>query len=160
MTELSFDVEGLPAPQGSKNAFKHKDTGKVVMIESAGDRLKAWRQIVTLKARSAAGLRAWKQPRAVVVHMTFYLPRPKRHFGTGRNAGILKPSAPIAHVTKPDGDKLTRAIFDAITDAHVIPDDSAIVGFTTWKMYADMRPTGAQITLLDWDALDTDDAPG
>ena len=149
MTELSFTVEGLPAPQGSKRAFNHRHTGRVVMIESAGDRLKVWRQAVTLKARSVAAQQAWESPAAVWADLVFYLPRPKSHYRTGRYAGQLKPSAPVHHVTKPDGDKLTRATFDSLTDAGVIPDDSAIVGYTTMKTYADHHPTGARITIKE-----------
>ena len=51
----------------------------------------------------------------VIVTVDFYLPRPKSHYGTGRNAGALKPSAPAEHLTMPDLDKLTRAVGDALT---------------------------------------------
>lgn len=149
MTSLVIDVEGIPSPQGSKRAFNHRHTGRVVMIESAGDRLKVWRQTVTLKARSVAAREAWEPPAAVWADLVFYLPRPKSHYRTGRYAGQLKPSAPTVHITKPDGDKLTRAVFDSLTDAGVIPDDSAIVGYTTMKTYADHQPTGAQITIKE-----------
>ena len=147
MTELSFTVEGLPAPQGSKRALNHRHTGRVVMIESAGDRLKVWRQAVTLKARSVAAQQAWEPPTAVWADLVFYLPRPKSHYRTGRYAGMLKDSAPRVHTTKPDGDKLTRAVFDSLTDAGVITDDSAIYGYRTLKTYADHHPTGVQITI-------------
>ena len=119
------------------------------MIESAGDRLKVWRQTVTLKARSVAAQQAWEPPTAVWADLVFYLPRPKHHYRTGRYADQLKPSAPTVHITKPDGDKLTRAVFDSLTDAGVIPDDSAIVGYTTHKQYADHHPTGARITIKE-----------
>lgn len=149
MTELSFTVEGLPAPQGSKRAFNHRHTGRVVMIESAGDRLKAWRQVVTLKAQSAAALQAWEPPEAVTTSVQFYLPRPKSHYRTGRFAGQLKPSAPLFHVTKPDSDKLLRAINDSLSDAGVIRDDSNITSINVQKTYADGRPTGARITIKE-----------
>ena len=137
MTELSFTVEGIPAPQGSKRAFNHRHTGRVVMIESAGDRLKVWRQTVTLKARSVAAQQSWEPPAAVTTSVQFYLPRPKSHYRTGRFAGQLKPSAPLFHVTKPDSDKLLRAINDALTDAGVIRDDATITNINVQKTYAD-----------------------
>lgn len=153
MTELIIEVEGLPAPQGSKKAMKHKHADKIIMLESAGDRLKAWRQNVTLTTRNAANLHCWEVPRAAIVNIHFRLPRPKKHFGTGRNVGVLKDSAPVAHVIKPDADKLTRAVNDALTDAGVIQDDSTIVGLNVWKGYADVHPPGARISVMDFHHL-------
>jgi hypothetical protein len=37
---------------------------------------------------------------------------------------------------KPDGDKLTRAVFDSLTIARVIADDARIVHHDVWKRYA------------------------
>jgi len=149
MAQLVIDVEGIPAPQGSKRAFNHRHTGRVVMIESAGDRLKAWRQAVTLKARNVAAMRSWEPPAAVTTSVQFYLPRPKSHYRTGRYAGQLKPSAPLFHTTKPDSDKLLRAINDALTDAGVIRDDATITNINVQKTYADHHPTGARITIKE-----------
>src|SRR5699024_7947809 len=98
-----------------------------VMIESAGDRLKVWRQVVTLNARSVAAQQAWEPPTAVWADLVFYLPRPKSHYRTGRYVGQLKPSAPTVHITNPDGDKLTRAVFDSLVAASVVSADSPIV---------------------------------
>ena len=39
-------VGGLPAPQGSKSAFVHPHTGRVVVTESSGKRHKLWRDVV------------------------------------------------------------------------------------------------------------------
>lgn len=119
------------------------------MLESAGERLKQWRQVVTLKARSAAALQAWEPPEAVTTSVQFYLPRPKSHYRTGKFAGELKPSAPIFHVTKPDSDKLVRAIHDSLSDAGVILDDSNITNINVQKTYADHHPTGAHITIKE-----------
>lgn len=149
MTSLTIEVEGIPAPQGSKRAFNHRHTGRVVMLESAGDKLKAWRQLVTLKARNVAAMRSWEPPQAVTTSVQFYLPRPKSHYRTGRFAGELKPSAPLFHTTKPDSDKLLRAINDALTDAGVIRDDATITNINVQKAYADHHPTGARITIKE-----------
>ena len=40
--------------------------------------------------------------------MNFRFVRPKSHYGTGRNAKKLKPSAPPHHTQKPDATKLLR----------------------------------------------------
>ena len=160
--ELSIDVRGIPAPQGSKRGMpiksKGKYTGKVALIESAGDRVKTWRQDVREAAITTAEDTDWSIPAgAVLVHIDYYLPRPKGHYRTGRNAGLLRDAAPTWHTTKPDRDKLDRATHDALTSAGVIDDDSRIVGGTTWKHYADGRPPGARIIITDLEILPTEE---
>jgi len=41
-------------------------------------------------------------------------PRPKAHFGTGRNAGVLKESAPFWYVSTPDCDNVAKFVGDAL----------------------------------------------
>ena len=85
----------------------------------------------------------------VTLTVDFYLPRPKAHYGTGRNAGILKDSAPVEHLTMPDTDKLQRAVGDALTRL-AWRDDSQIVAWHAYKHYATtMTPVGAQITIQE-----------
>lgn len=85
----------------------------------------------------------------VSVTVDFYLPRPKAHYSTGRNAGALKPSAPAEHLTMPDLDKLTRAVGDALTRL-AWRDDSQIVAWHAYKHYASAdHPVGAQITIQE-----------
>ena len=52
-------------------------------------------------------------------------------------------------MTKPDSDKLLRAINDSLSDAGVIRDDSNITSINVQKTYADGRPTGARITIKE-----------
>jgi len=152
--ELSFDVHGTPTPQGSKKAFArtNKATGKttVSLVESAGDRLKEWREevkVAAMVAKVEAEIPRFDGP--VCVDVTFFLPRPKGHYGTGRNAGVLKDWAPLVPVTKPDGDKLLRAVCDALTSASVYLDDSQIVEHRSRKRFADDRAPGARIAVFE-----------
>ncbi len=61
----------------------------------------------------------------LAVRGDFHLPRPASHYGTGRNAGQLRPSAPAWPLGKPDVDNLLKAPLDALggllyhDDAHV-----------------------------------------
>jgi len=64
----------------------------------------------------------------------FVFGRPRSHFGTGRNAGRLKPSAPVYCSTRPDLDKLVRAIGDALAGIAVV-DDAAFVQLVARKHY-------------------------
>ena len=163
--ELSFDVFGTPIPQGSKNAFpaKRKDgtyTGKVSVVESGGDRLKVWRsevQAAAMVAKVEAELPPFIGP--VVVDVVFFLPRPTGHYGTGRNEGRLKDSAPAVPVTKPDGDKLLRAVCDALTSAAVYRDDSQVVVHVSQKRYADDRAPGASILVRSYEPRNSKSLP-
>ncbi len=68
----------------------------------------------------------------------FYFPRPKSHFGTGRNASVLKASAPRFCATKPDTDKLVRAIGDGVTGV-IVRDDNQFVVVRAVKLYGSPR---------------------
>ena len=144
---LSFHVEGDPAPQGSK-----RHVGHGILIESS-KRVKPWRARVEAAARAAMQDSAtrWKSaPLApVTLHATFYICRPKSHYGTGRNVGIVKATAP-AHPTSRavgDLDKLLRSTLDALTMAGAIRDDSDVVRVNAQKLWADSARPGASIWL-------------
>jgi Holliday junction resolvase RusA-like endonuclease len=79
----------------------------------------------------------------------FYLPRPGGHFGTGRNAGLVKNSAPLWPAVKPDLDKLERAVFDSLESAGVWGNDSICCGVTGWKHYADARGPGLVLSMAE-----------
>ena len=150
---LTFRVDGLPAPQGSKaykGMRKSKATGKEVpvLVESSA-KVGPWRAAVEAAARQAAVAQRWTRiDGAASVGLTFYLPRPKGHYGTGRNAGQLRPTAPAYPATRPDGDKLTRSTFDALTTAGVWADDSQAVDLFVTKRYADpLNPPGCIVSL-------------
>jgi Holliday junction resolvase RusA-like endonuclease len=44
----------------------------------------------------------------------FYRPRPRSHWGTGRNSGKVRPSAPTAPVTRPNLSRLALAVEEAL----------------------------------------------
>lgn len=66
--------------------------------------------------------------------VTFISERPKSHFGTGRNAGILKPSARPAPTSVPDLDNLVKLICDGL-QGNAFDNDARIVAITAEKMY-------------------------
>ncbi|MFE0766124.1 RusA family crossover junction endodeoxyribonuclease [Streptomyces smyrnaeus] len=122
---LTVSVFGLPAPQGSK---KHIGHGR--MLESS-KHVKPWREAVVWAMRQEiARHRGWRPlTGALEASMVFSLARPKGHFGTGRNAGSLKPSAPARPAVMPDLSKLVRSTEDAITTAGGYQDDALLVGY-------------------------------
>ena len=131
MSSLEFTVIGIPAPQGSKSPWGTE----------ANPNTRPWRATVAANAAQAAveasngdfgpvGLQG-----AVFLHVSFYFPRPKGHYRTGKRAGELKDNAPEHYAKKPDLDKLLRAIGDALTGT-VLRDDAQIVYLAASKRYA------------------------
>ena len=123
----------------------------VAMTESAGEKLKTWRaDVKDAASRALEAFPQWnpepKQP--FLVELAFFLPRPKSHFGTGRNAHLIKASAPALPTTKPDIDKLERSTLDALKTAGIFGDDAQVVRVIKDKLYADGRLPGATIRLV------------
>ena len=148
MNALTVSVIGTPAPQGSKRGFVNRHSGKVSMVESSSERVKTWRADVREAATRGVEDGLWLLERGpVAVTIDFYLARPKGHYGTGRNAAILKSSAAKYPAGKPDLDKLERATLDALTLV-LFADDSQVVQLATRKRWADIPlPSGAIITI-------------
>lgn len=132
---VQFFVPGLPAPAGSKKAFAHASTGKIIVTDTSGKRGRDWRACVADTAVIAMGGRApiagplWLQ-------VTFMMPRPRGHYGTGRNADRLRAGAPRYPVVKPDATKLLRAVEDALTGI-VWRDDAQVVDQMAAKRYGE-----------------------
>ena len=123
---VSFTVPGLPAPQGSKTRTKFG-------VREDNPATRPWRNAVAWEAKAAMnGTMPLAGP--VRLDVVFYFPRPKSHFGSGRNAETLKPAAPTFHTAKPDVDKLCRAIGDSLTGI-VLRDDSQIAQVFASKKY-------------------------
>jgi Holliday junction resolvase RusA-like endonuclease len=116
---VSFQVHGLPVPQGSTRSWVVN--GKPV-ITSAATGLSTWRRLVADVAQRYAPDEPWEGPVGIELH--FGLPRPK--------------SAPkrkrVWPDKRPDLDKLTRAVLDALTYV-VFADDSQVVNIRATKDY-------------------------
>ena len=116
---VAFRVKGKPVTQGSKWSPK----GSHAVIDQSGDRLESWRQNV-----GECGSIAWRSPPVkgrVSLHVVFKFQRPQSHMGTGRNATMVKDSAPKYHIQAPDTDKLLRAVMDALTGV-IFEDDRQV----------------------------------
>lgn len=136
---INFFVSGVPVPKGSAKAFMRKEAKFPVVIQDNADRQKPWASSIGYAAQQA-GAEMLSGPVSIVI--TFYMPRPKSHFGTGKNADNLKPTAPIHHTSKPDLDKLVRCVKDALTGIAWKDDSQVCVGIVR-KLY-DTQP-GADI---------------
>ena len=116
------------------------------MVESS-KRVPKWRRAIADAARAAMDLLPADEQRAatgaVSVTLDFLLPRPKGHLGTGRNAGVLRESAPVDPLSKPDLDKLARAVLDALTGIAWV-DDAQVTDLVAAKRFSP-RPDQAGV---------------
>jgi Holliday junction resolvase RusA-like endonuclease len=78
------------------------------------------------------------------VEMIFCLPRPKGHFGSGRNAGTLKASAPRYPTSKPDLDNLEKFAMDCCNGV-AWKDDAQVVRSSSAKVFGDNPATVIQV---------------
>lgn len=119
---ISFFVEGIPAPQGSKTA--KCINGRAVMWE-ASKGVKIWRDTVTAQAQIqmiADQLATITEPVELV--LDFRLPKPKS----------VKRDVPSV---KPDLDKLIRSTCDALTKSKIYQDDALVIAVAASKSYSD-----------------------
>ena len=129
---IGIRVYGTPIPQGSKVANFHAPGVR----DSNDKKLRPWRKTVRAQAEDTC---RYHEPLTgpVRVWLRFTFERPPSHYRTGRNAHLVRDSAPSFPGTKHgDIDKLTRAIFDALTDAGVWNDDTQVVDVRARKFYA------------------------
>ncbi len=147
---LEFTVYGTPAQKGSVKAI-NKGQFAVVVPDNKPQQLQ-WQGAVSDKAAQAMdGTDLITEP--VAIGMYFRFRRKQYHFGTGRNAGRLKKSAPDHHGRKPDLDKLARCVLDALTGV-VYHDDSLFALSDGLSKRWTMRPEGVTITVRVLTAAD------
>lgn len=137
---ISFFVPGKPATQGSKRAFYSPKANRAFVVEDC-KRNKSWRSDVRNEAQKVWSGNPFDG--AVVVRLTFFLPRPKGHLNA---KGQVKPTVNQNPITKPDLTKLARCVEDALKGL-VWKDDSQIVQETIIKHYNDLKPCGVQVDI-------------
>ena len=133
---ITIEVFGNAKPAGSKKAMPvggRNPTGRWTVVDD-NRQAGPWK----IQVAQEAGLQ-YRGPLLtgpLSVEMVFFQIRPKGHSGTGRNAGLIKDSAPSYPCARPDVLKLARAIEDALTGV-VYRDDSLIVDERIAKRYGD-----------------------
>ncbi len=133
-----FGAAGVAVPQGSMVA-----AAPGVIIREKGSDLLAWRNAVHRSFMAFAGRPGWSNPDCPIrVHVVLTMPKPERW---GIVASQTRPAVPdqpflprVAPSTRPDLDKLVRAIGDALAPKHkprAYTDDGRIVEFLTAKTF-------------------------
>lgn len=151
---IEFTVLGKPATAGSKRQVPiySKDgpvmrNGRVLTcVVEADKRSPAWRQQVARAAREVHGAGLLDGP--LRLDITFIRPRPKSHYGSGRNAAALKPNAPSYPTQRPDVLKLARAIEDSLTGV-IYRDDAQVVTEHLAKRWGDSYSVHVRVTPLE-----------
>ncbi len=133
---LTFFVPGKPVPKGSMKAFMRRNM-RFPVVTNDNPKSKPWASLVSLVAADEARKQGWPVGTGPVnVLLSFCMPRPAGHYGSGAHKAILRPSAPGLPAVKPDLDKLTRLVLDALTGI-VWRDDGQVCSLTAHKQYAD-----------------------
>jgi crossover junction endodeoxyribonuclease RusA len=125
--KVAFRVDGMAKPQGSKKAFVVG--GRAIIADVSRD-MNVWRQRVATEAQRAMEgkdliCRGWP----VEVLLDFSMPRTKE---------LDRPKYkdnPKPHTSRPDIDKLARAVLDALTGI-CFEDDSQVFHLDVTKDYA------------------------
>lgn len=174
---LEFVVDGDPVPQGSMSAIpRHKPCTRCLPGKPCGrksicisgreifasvvhgnDELTTWRYMVALGAKLALNRASLMRRPAfdsggVVLAAVFKLTRPKDHFTTkgALSAEGLRHPVPAK---KPDGDKLLRAVQDALSYQEEIKegmyrDDAQVIASIPWKAWAPNNARQGSVTIL------------
>ena len=147
--DYEFTIDCEPKAQGRPRSRiiqpKDKSRPPFVLIYDDPKSAKA-KLLFAVEARQYAPEKLIDQ--AIRVDTTFYMPRPKSHYGTGRNSDKLKDSAPTFHIKKPDRDNFDKLVLDALTGV-IWTDDSIVCKGFIEKVYARKPRVEVKIKLLE-----------
>lgn len=147
--KLAFVVLGKAEPAGSKRAFAIRKGGTPtgqVAVSDANPRAKGWQQEVryaAIHALNGASDNALLDG-PLGLRVRFYRSRPAGHMGTGKNAGVVKASAPAYPISRPDATKILRGLEDALTGT-VWRDDAQVVVQDARKLYGEPERTEVEV---------------
>lgn len=128
MPELDILVKPVPKARPRLGRGGHVFTPRTT--ELAEDRI---RQAWCAGATTGAAYPWFFSPLRLLV--TVRVARPAAHFGTGRNAGVVRAAAPLWPAVKPDVDNYVKTVLDALNGV-AFRDDSQIVELSVRKVYA------------------------
>ncbi len=137
---IQLTVYGRPQQRGSKSphVVRRKDGSpvtkngrEVIATRDSNKKSGPWMAAVSAEAAKVYDGRPLLFG-PVRLSVVFYFARSKGHYGSGRNAGRLKPSAPEFHAQQPDLSKLIRTIEDALSGV-VYKDDAQISSYGTMR---------------------------
>ena len=76
----------------------------------------------------------------ISITCSFYMERPKSHYGTGKNSGILKQNSPRICIKKKDLDNMEKFVFDCLNGL-AWKDDKQVAESHARKLYSEKPRT-------------------
>jgi crossover junction endodeoxyribonuclease RusA len=122
-----FMVVGEPKGQPRARAFARKVgnafTARVYNPATA----EGWKNAIAISARDA-GLDGVMMQGPIILNVHCYFARPKSHYGTGKNATLLKSAYQYEtrKISKPDLDNVMKAVKDCLSQIGAWKDDSQV----------------------------------
>jgi len=144
MTPISFFVPGNP-----KGLKRHRSTKTGIHYDpSAGDK------------KDFLGKAMANRPDEpilgpVCLQLTCVFARPKCHYRTGRNAHLLKETAPYWYTSTPDADNVLKFVGDALNGIFW-KDDRQVIPLPVYRVYG--KTPGIQIHLREPTPFDVQSA--
>lgn len=126
---VSVKVPGIPVPEGSLRGWHNAKTGGVVLTHSNKDKLMEYRSRISqaVKAEAEAKGIKFRQDAPYIITVGFVFTKPK------------SAKKRIYCDVRPDLDKLTRAVGDALHGL-CYADDAQIVAWHVAKVYTENEP--------------------
>lgn len=133
---ISFFVAGQPKGQPRVKAFARKMGGTFVARVFTPGTAEEWKGQIAIASK--AFVPECPFVCALKLRLVFILPRPKSHYRSGANSGMLKPEAPFLHTGKPDADNFAKAVMDAMTVLRFWQDDAQVAELQVRKTYGEV----------------------
>jgi Holliday junction resolvase RusA-like endonuclease len=138
-TVIRLEVLGAPTAQPR---HKHFTRGK---FTGTYDPASAKKNTFASCVQDDAPLEPLNKP--LIFEVTFYMPRPKGHYGTGKKAEMLRDDAPEWHTSRGDLDNQIKFCTDALNGIFY-KDDALICSIIAKKIYSERPRTEIIITTL------------
>ena len=139
---LRFTVYGVAESKGSTRAF-HRPGMRAPVVTESNRNVKGWQHLIAAAFTEALSALAPDDRHLIAggarIEIIYCLPRPK---------ALSRPKhAAAEHTKKPDLDKLTRAVLDALTGI-AWSDDAQVCELVAYKRYAPLgRPAHVDIAV-------------
>ena len=151
MIDYKIEIPGEPIAK-ARPLFVHKDKNgnalpyvKVVNKQGDAEAKFKW-DVIQYLNKSGTGVFIIEDA-PVSITCSFYMARPKSHYGTGKNAGILKQIAPYYCTKKKDIDNLEKWCFDCLNGL-AWKDDKQIAESHAQKVYSENPRTEIRIKVM------------
>ena len=140
MIDYRIEIPGEPIAK-ERPLFVHKDrNGKalpyVKVVNKQGDAEAKFKWAAITYLTEHEGSLYLIEDKPIAITCIFHIKRPKSHYGTGKNTGILKKNAPYFCFIKPDIDNYEKFIYDCLNQV-AWKDDKLIAESHARKVYSE-----------------------